>query len=250
MRTALDFEIYRAWFYFFQYQFFIRSGEGQRRQYPVSRIASFLRELSTGPAADVHRRYEIPTAAKNKRPRGKRQPHEPLPFTCGKVVLYPAKRQSIRLRYMVFNRPKHSRSDDITMLYKCLLVYDLHLAGLSDYAIAKRMIADAVTYRSLSSYRNLGPWYDELYSQCLGKFELREIHNTDSTPLSVYDYQRVISTNLLPEQQDDSQGRIEQHNPYRSRTCDIRRYRAIAEKLLTITAQGNFKNYPSVIRSC
>lgn len=252
MRTALDFQIYRHWYYFFQYQFFVRSAEGQGRRYPESRIAAFLRTLATE-AVETHRRYEIPAAGKKRRPRGKRQPHEPLPFTGGEIVLYPAKLKSIRTRYMIFDRPKGSRADDITLLYKCLLVHDLHKAGLSDYAITKRLISDAVTYCDLSHMRDAGPWYDAVYTRCLGSFERREIADTagkESIPLSVYGHQRAMGTNPLPVQQDDAQGLIEQHDPYRSRASDIRRYRATAEKLLALTAQGNFKTYPSVLRTC
>lgn len=244
MQATIDFETYRQWFYFFQYQFFVRSEQGKKREYPKSRIATFLKELATDSTLASYR-YRIPKPDKPKKPRGRPQLKEmgkdPMPFTGGQPVFYRAKRESIRTKFMLFEMPTNSRKDDIPLLIKCLIVCDLQNAGMSPYAITKKLINEKTTFDAASTIRGCYHWYDELFDRCLGKFECRE-------PLPFAD-NALIATDSVKLDDNLLRGdREKQHIPVKSRVSDVHRYSRLANILIQLAVAGQFKNYPSKIR--
>lgn len=243
MQAAIDFEVFRQWFYFFQYQFFVRSEHGKKRHYPESRIATFLKELETDSTL-ANYRYRIPVADKPKRPRGRplSETHGSIPqLPSGKPILYRAKRESIRTRFMLFDMPTDSRKDDIPLMLKCLVVHDMQNVGQTPYAITKKMIQEKMTFDSAATIRGCYHWYDELAERCLGKFERRE-------PLSFADKPLNKTTPVQPKENLLKGDRDGQHEPTRSRVSDIHRYSRLAKVFIQLAATGQFKNYPQKIR--
>ena len=243
MRTSIDFNEYRAWYYFFQYQFFVRSEQGAKRNVPESRIAQFLQNLANDPHR-AHYLWEVPPISQSMKPKRKPRGSDPVAPGMGRVVLYKAKKRSIRQRYMLFNFPKRHRSDHIPILYKSLIVFDMIHSGTTEYAATKQMITQFETIPSISRLRSQSKWYDILFENNVGKFELSEI--TDGRAIEKYP-SRFFGTDPVKIPSALKGDREAQHEPVRSRVRDIHRYKKIADVLIRLTETGQFQTFPSQI---
>ena len=242
MRTPIDYNEYRAWYYFFQYNFFVRSEQGLKRNAPESRVAQFLRQLVYD-AQFEHYRWEIPQI-RQLRIKKRLADSDPVAPSMGHPVLYKAKGKSIRQRFMLFDFPKGHRADHIPLMYKALVVFDMLQDGLTEYSITKLLITKAETLPSISRVRTHTKWYDLLFDNSLGTFECSEI--TDGSAIKKY-AMRVMNTSAQ-ESATNLQGEREMmHEPIRSRIRDVHRYKRIAEVLITLAQAGRFKSFPEEI---
>lgn len=243
MRTPIEFTEYRAWYYFFQYQFFTRSCQGSHRIAPKSRLAQFLFGL-TYDAHTEHYRWETPPSIQMGPPRRKERGSDPLPSSLGKVVLFRAKRKSIRQHYMLFSFPEGHRADHITLLYKALVAYDMNAEGLTDYTIAKRLITEAETFPTISKVRQALQWYDRLFDDNLGRFEWSEIN----AEAAIERFPSKVMATERSKQDGKLKGeREELYDPIRSRSRDINRYKKVADVLIKLTWSGRLAAFPSEI---
>lgn len=246
MRTTIDFHEYRTWFYFFQYQFFVRSEQGLKRMVPESRIALFLRQLAYDPLYE-HYRWETPTSNHPKKmPRKKPKDADPVAPARNGTVLYRAKKSSIRQMFMLFDFPKGHRADQIKTLYKSLLVHDLLQNGDTAYSIAKMLIFNSETLPSISRLRSSTKWYDILYDYSLGPFEQSEV--SEGPAIEKYS-DRFLATdpqNILYDNKLNGEREF-QFNAARSRAKDIERYDRIAHKLIQLAQLGQFNTFPAEI---
>lgn len=229
----MDFSTFQAWFCFLQYQFFIRAKPDRNAQ--NSRIAKFLRQLVYDPlSAHIRYRVEPDELSALKRPKGRPpksgiRKSEPLPLTFGKPILFRAKQNSIRNRFLLFNVPTGYRKDDIAIMLKCLFVHDMAENGLTPYSIAKLLIQDNISYSQAGSYRNCYNWYDDLTVRILGTQENREdLYCNGYTCLSANDEYL--------------------HESIRSRLPEVKHYIDLSSQLVKLSAKTRFKKYLQTIR--
>lgn len=259
MRTPVHFNEYRKWYYFFQYQFFVRSEQGSKRLAPESRIAQFLRNL-TYDFNEEHYRWEIPTRAYSllqKKPAKQKNREKfkyPVPSSVGNIpIIFVAKNPSIRHRYMLFDFPKGHRADHIPLLYKALIAFDMLQNGKTAYEITKYLINNSETLPSIAANRANPIWYDQLFDNNLGKFERLKTadyiidEDFDNAPIERYAGKQYMSTTPQVTESSLRGDRDGQHDPVRSRSRDIHRYKVIAEKLIHLAQTGQFKTFPSEI---
>jgi hypothetical protein len=168
----MEFCEYRAWFYFFQYQFYMRCAHVKGRLASgrdAGPIAEFLRQLVYNPV-EVHDRWEtvesykqsrqpevsrrkrtgVPSPKKRERQAKLRTP-EPgaQPYQSCKAVIRFTKKESIRCRFMLFEFPSTVKLDKsvllsgkrhIYSLYKSLVIYDLFQSGKTPWSIASTLL--------------------------------------------------------------------------------------------------------------
>lgn len=243
MRTPIEFTEYRAWYYFFQYQFFTRSYQGRNRSAPNSRLAQFLFRLAFD-AHTEHYRWETPPSIQVDAPRRKERGSDPLPPSMGRVVLFRAKKKSMRQHYMLFRFPEGHRADHLKLLYKALVAQDMGNDGLTDYAIAKQLIAEAETFSSISKLRKQINWYDRLFDDNLGRFEWSEIN----AGAAIERFPGKIMATEQSNQLGNLKGEKEKvYDPIRSRSRDISRYKKISDVLIRLTQSGRLAAFPSEI---
>jgi hypothetical protein len=258
VRTSINFSEYRQWYYFFQYQFFIRSEQGKRRSAPESRIAQFLRNLHYD-FMEEHYRWEIPSTIVPQPSNRKLTGADPAPLAAGnRTILYKSKKPSIRHRYMLFTFPAHHRADHISLLYKTLLVYDMLQRSMTEYAITKQLIDQAETLPSIARLRASITWYDQLFDNSIGTFERSETTVNPNDPTCNIDVQFIeryadkpflkTTSRHLEKNAACLRGEREgQHEPVRSRVSDIHRYKRIAVKLIELAQSSHFNSFPSEI---
>lgn len=265
----IPFEEYRNIFYFFQYQFYLRSERASKKGMsgllPNGAIGQFLFKLAEYPD-EMHFRWE----PIDKRPRSfgrshnassmslrehnrikklsKNPPdHFPIKPGQGQATFYKAKIQSIRCKYMIFEFPKMYRKDQILSLYKSLIVFDrLTQYGFTRWDTAKTVvgknISDVTKYRATSSWERLTglPFESKPFMQELDEWNgtLKQLFATSAF---------TTTAEYLGAKKEKTGKGCDPFDHLRNLHGEIARYYQRALELTELAQIGNFKQYPSLL---
>lgn len=275
----MEFHEFRQIFYHLQYQFYLRSKRTNRKgtlgELPRGAIGLFLFRLTEDPKEE-HYRWEvfesrprfvgrkqgsIGPAIRQRRVASK-QPanlpdHFPHPSEANrKGVIYGARKGSIRCRYMLFEYPKGFRKDQISSLCKSLIVCDLVKAhGCKPWEIAQAIVDKktdellalrAKTYWEILAGRafesililqampaTVSGSFDEPSESIAQRF-------LSSLMTNIADGSSLFRKNIAGEDKHDHTRKIFQ---------EVKRYLQRAEKLAELAAIGQFREFPSLLKT-
>lgn len=270
---GLDLNEFRQIFYFFQYQFYLRSERGIRKgmhaMLPCGSIGRFLFELAED-HEDAHYRWEpidlrprivgrtrgatgLSIRAQKKLAKQlSEDPSAPLPTRP--CVICRAKRKSIRCRFMLFDFPKKYRNDQIVSLYKSLIVHDLVRSyEFSRWEVAKTAINKKVS--SLGKFRSTTYW-ERISGNIFEKLEFlqEEIFSDPLVSVQLSTFEDYLESKRFTFIEKTSTKKIEKNvqdsaafDHLRNLHGEIKRYYDRALKLAALAPTGHFKNFPTFL---
>lgn len=265
----IPFEEYRRIFYFFQYQFYLRSERASKKGMsgllPNGAIGQFLFKLAEYPD-EMHFRWE--PIDKKPRPFGrshnassmslcehnrikklsKNPPdHFPIKPGQGQATFYKARIQSVRCKFMLFEFPEKFRKDQILSLYKSLIVFD----RLTQYEFTRWDTAKAVVGKKLSEltkYRATTCWERLTGHTFESNPFMKEIDEWNGTLEYLFSTSAFTTTaeHLGAKKENSGKG----NDPFeylRNLHGEIHRYYQRALELTKLASIGKFKQYPSLL---
>lgn len=275
----MDFHGFRQIYYHLQYQFYLRSERANRKgtlgSLPRGAIGLFLFRLTEYPEEE-HCRWEVfddrprfvgrkqgsagPTIRQGKAVR--KQPanppdHFPHPSEANrKSVIYGARKDSLRCRYMLFEYPKGFRKDQISSLCKSLIVYDLvNLHECKPWEIAQAIVdkkTDELLELRAKTYWEIlaGRAFESI--PILQAIPVTADGAFNETSESIA--QRFLST-LVTNITDGTNRRRkdtvgeDKHDHTRKIFQEVQRYLHRAESLAKLAAVGQLREFPSLLKN-
>lgn len=274
----MELQQFRPIFYFFQYQFYLRSERADKKgtfaMLPCGNIGQFLFQLAEHPE-EMHYRWDPidirpRPAVKRKKVEGptlreykkiKKQlvnppDHFPVKSFQGRTIIYKAKKKSIRCRYMLFDFPKGFRKDQIVSLYKSLIVHDLiRILGYKPWNVARAIIdknlSDYVAVRGKTHWEIVsGEWFERI-SQFIPIGENVSEADVKHQRSFEYLFLRNVFTNIADNSKLASKAHSgeDKHCQVQRIYTEVQRYLQRAELLVEIAATGRFSNFPSELQT-
>jgi hypothetical protein len=130
--------------------------------------------------------------------------------------------------------------DSFESLYRMLIVYDLNSVGINDYQIAKSFYDDIILYK-FKNFRLLS--YEEYFSKMICEAESEMLLRIERDDIGSNSKQCYFINNSNFKNEDGTPA--EKYNSIRRACGEVYRLRERANILVSLSARGRFKEFPS-----